>query len=132
MGIKIKDAMLTIDIRKGRLRVFKAVLHKLGDPKNIQLLINPKARVIAIRGADGLESTHNTLSVARFLAPGGRDIDLYCYYLIRDMQVAFPELSDKLSYHLHGVFQAKENMMCFPLSTLSEVKGEQVVEDDNG
>ena len=124
----MKDAVLTIDIRKGRLRVFKAALHHLGDPKNIQLLINPEAKVIAIRGADGLESTHNTLSVARFLAPGGGDVDLYSDYLVRDMQAAFPELSGRLSYHLQGVFQVKENMMCFPLSSLTEVKGKQSVE----
>ena len=128
MGIKVKDAVLTIDIRKGRLRIFKAALHQLGDPKNIQLLVNPKAKVIAIRGADDLESTHNTLSVARFLAPGGHAVDLYCDYLIRDMQAAFPELSGRLSYHLYGVFQAHHNMMCFPLSSISEVKSNQTVE----
>ena len=88
MGIRYDDILMTIDVRKGRLRIYKSTLHRLNDPKAIQLLVNPASKVIAIRSADDLDSRRHTLPVSRFLAPGGGDVDLYCYYLVRDMQAA--------------------------------------------
>ena len=41
--------ILCIDLKKNRIRIHKLTLHKLGDPEYIQLLVNPTARMIAIR-----------------------------------------------------------------------------------
>ena len=49
MGIRYDDILMTIDVRKGRLRIYKSTLHRLNDPKAIQLLVNPASKVIAIR-----------------------------------------------------------------------------------
>ncbi len=40
---------LSIDLKKGRIRIHKNTLHALGDPDYIQILINPETQVIAIR-----------------------------------------------------------------------------------
>ena len=132
MGIRYDDILMTIDVRKGRLRIYKSTLHRLNDPKAIQLLVNPASKVIAVRSADDLDSRRHTLSVARFLAPGGGDVDLYCYYLVRDMQAAFPEIAEGYSYRLHGFLQEKDNMVCFPISSLDEIKKIGAAEENDG
>lgn len=43
---------ISIDMKKYRLRVHKAMLHLLGDPPYIQLLVNPADRLVAIRAME--------------------------------------------------------------------------------
>ena len=41
-------ADLVIDAKKNRLRIYKTTLHELGDPKYIQLLVDPDQRNLVI------------------------------------------------------------------------------------
>ena len=41
--------MLTIDLKKNRLRIYKQTLHMLDDPEYIQFLVSPEKRVLAVR-----------------------------------------------------------------------------------
>ena len=41
--------VLCIDLKKNRIRIHKLTLHMLGDPEYIQLLVNPKSSMIAVR-----------------------------------------------------------------------------------
>ena len=127
-----KTPTITLDFKKQRIRIHKHTLHMMNDPEYIQLLVNPASKVIAIRSADDLDSRRHTLPVSRFLAPGGGDVDLYCYYLVRDMQAAFPEIAEGYSYRLHGLLQEKDNMVCFPISSLDEIKKTQPAEENDG
>ena len=43
---------LSIDLKKYRIRVHKSTLHLLGDPRYIQLLINPSDQIVAIRSVE--------------------------------------------------------------------------------
>lgn len=45
-------AIMSIDTKRGRIRIHKAVLHQLGDPQYIQLLVNPSDMVVAVRCID--------------------------------------------------------------------------------
>ena len=38
--------LLSVDIKKYRIRIHKATLHLLGDPPYIQLLINPSSSIV--------------------------------------------------------------------------------------
>ncbi|MDD4291091.1 MAG: hypothetical protein PHX51_02475 [Clostridia bacterium] len=40
---------ISIDLKKMRIRIYKSTLHYLGDPKYIQLLVNPKTQMLALR-----------------------------------------------------------------------------------
>lgn len=40
--------VMTIDTKKPRLRIYKATIHQMGDPKYLQLMINPDSRRIAL------------------------------------------------------------------------------------
>ncbi len=45
-------AVMSIDFKKNRIRIHRAVLHMLGDPKYIQFLVHPIERVVVIRCVD--------------------------------------------------------------------------------
>ena len=44
--------ILSIDLKKSLIRVHRNTLRLLGDPDYIQLLINPNAKMIAIKAGD--------------------------------------------------------------------------------
>ncbi len=44
-----KKPAISIDLKKGRIRIHKKTLRMMGSPDYLQLLINPKDRVIAIQ-----------------------------------------------------------------------------------
>ncbi|HIQ83367.1 MAG TPA: hypothetical protein IAA52_09745 [Candidatus Pullichristensenella stercorigallinarum] len=48
----LQPVAMTIDAKKPRLRIHKSTIHRMGDPKYIQLMIDPEGRRIALRGVD--------------------------------------------------------------------------------
>ena len=46
------SAIMTIDLSRGRFRVHKSTLNKMGRPQYIQFLVNPEEMLIAILGSD--------------------------------------------------------------------------------
>ena len=48
----MNDTTVTIDLKKARIRIFKTTIHALGDPKHIQLLVNPVNKTVAIRSVE--------------------------------------------------------------------------------
>lgn len=47
---------IAIDLKKYRIRIHKATIHLLGDPKYIQLLVKPASSQVAIRAIE--KETH--------------------------------------------------------------------------
>lgn len=45
------SAIMTIDLSRGRFRVHKSTLNKMGRPQYIQFLVNPEEMLIAILGS---------------------------------------------------------------------------------
>ena len=48
------------------------------------------------------------------------------------MQAAFPEIAEGYSYRLHGFLQEKDNIVCFPISSLDEIKKIGAAEENDG
>ena len=42
------SAVILIDLKKPRIRIYKNTLHALGDPSHIDLFINPETHTIGI------------------------------------------------------------------------------------
>ena len=43
-----------------------------------------------------------------------------------------PEIAEGYSYRLHGLLQEKDNMVCFPISSLDEIKKIGAAEENDG
>ena len=52
--------VLTIDLKKNRIRIYKQTLHLLDDPKYIQFLVNPETHILAVK-----KSSENGLSAQK-------------------------------------------------------------------
>lgn len=48
--------ILSFDTKKFRIRIHKSTIHALGNPKYIDLLVNPEKRLVAVRAHDGTAS----------------------------------------------------------------------------
>lgn len=113
---------MSIDLKKGRLRIHKYTLKLLGDPEFIQLLISPPKSAIIIQGRIERETGGQEIPVT-FDKPGpGGSFEIYSRELISRIRRHFPWLDREGLYRLTGNYMAGEEYICFPLSTLSRAE----------
>ena len=114
--------VMTIDTKKPRLRIYKTTIHQMGDPKYIQLMINPESRLIALRGVDRHTTGQLEIRVDRQVANTDDCVDWYSTTLITELCAAFREIQDGYSYNLTGVLVPKERAVVFKLSGLTLIE----------
>jgi len=114
--------VMTIDTKKPRLRIYKATIHQMGDPKYIQPMINPEARLIALRGVDRHTPGQLEIRVDRQVANAEDCVDWYSTTLITELCAAFHEIQEGNSYNLTGTLVPKERAVVFKLSSLALIE----------
>ena len=50
MNNRLSNPVICIDLKKNRIRIHKITLRQMGNPEYIQLLVNPAAQSMIIRG----------------------------------------------------------------------------------
>lgn len=121
----LNSTILTIDTKKYRLRIHKAAIHQIGDPKLIQLLINPQGKQIAIRGADHPSTKRDQIKVERQMKDVDDSVEMYSKHLITKLLASFPELQTGCCYNLSGHVIAAEMLAVFPLDTVTIIDNEE-------
>lgn len=116
-----ENIVFSLDMKKNRLRIFKSTLHQLGDPKYIQLLVNPASKVVAIRGDDHRCKESHEVCFSR-LKP------VYCYelyskQLATTLMELFPDLERDYTYRFTGEILEADRMAVFPLQSIQRVEG---------
>lgn len=114
--------VMTIDTKKPRLRIYKATIHQMGNPKYIQLMINPDSRFLALRGVDQHTPGQREIQVDRQVANTEDCVDWYSTSLIAQLCSAFHEIENGNSYNLTGRIVAKERAAFFDVSTLALIE----------
>ena len=110
--------MLSVDVKKYRIRVHKATLHKLGDPPYIQLLINPSAAVVALKSIKRPTSGDQSHRVSKRTLESTNSIEIYSKYFIDKLKELVPDLNTGYCYHMSGVVVPSEKMAVFSIKTL--------------
>lgn len=105
--------ILTIDLKKNRIRIHKQTLHLLGDPEYIQLLVNPDARLIAVR-----RSIRKDYLAHRVIITNSICYELCSTELIQTLQKVKTDLKAKNSYRIYGKYNAKECVAHFDMDEL--------------
>lgn len=118
----VQSAIITIDCKKPRLRIYKATIHQMGNPKYIQLMINPETRLIALRGVDRHTPGQQEIRVDRQVANTEDCVDWYSTTLIAELRAAFQEIQGGNSYNLTGAIIHKERAAVFKLSSLALIE----------
>ena len=108
----------TIDYRWNRIRIHKQMLHLLGDPDYIELLVNPDTCAIAVRISSGDSDRSHSVNQAH----KGKCIELHSAYLLRSLQSLSPQLIKGQTYRLYGSVIAAKGIVEFPISTIEQIR----------
>lgn len=125
MSNNTPDVNMTIDIKKHRIRIHKDTVHGLGDPTAIQLLIDTKKLVFAIRAASAQTPREHT----HMLYPGriGTDssYEIYSRAFVEEFCRLVEGLDHSCSYRMTGRLLKTDRAAVFGLATLHKVEGIQ-------
>ena len=115
------NSVISIDLKKSRIRIYKSTLHQLNDPQYIQLLVNPTDRILAIRGDDSRCKESHEVCFSR-LRP---DIcyELYSKQLVRTLMTLIPGLEKNYTYRFTGKVLEAKRIALFALDTYQRVEG---------
>ena len=106
--------VLCIDLKKNRIRIHKLTLHMLGDPEYIQLLVNPKSSMIAVR-----KSVRRDYLAHRVRTCGSDShycCELYSTELLQALRVTNVNLAENQSYRIYGALNSKECLASFSMN----------------
>ncbi len=110
--------ILSIDLKKPRLRVHRYTLKQLGSPAYVQLLISPAKRAVIIQGCENHTPGGQEFRVVFDKPDPAGSFNIYSKELMARIQAHFPELDGKNLYRLTGYYNSEEGYVCFPLTTL--------------
>lgn len=105
---------IAIDIRKNRIRLHKAMLKKLGNPKYIQLLINPDRMIIAVLGIEKEISGDQSYKI-NYNIPSPDSIEMYSRSLVTQIYDLIKETGNNSSFRIYGEIIPSQNLAVFPL-----------------
>ena len=115
---------IAIDLKKSRIRIHKSLLHMTGDPKYIQLLVNPNNKYVAIRALKQNEPHENSERIRPIDMMAENSIEFYSKYFIQKLCELVDELDTDYSYRLMGTIVPTHNMAVFSLDTLTPIEKE--------
>lgn len=114
-------AELSIDLKKSRMRVHKAMLHQLGDPQYIQLLVNPDNRAIAILAVDKPHTKDPVHKVTEKKLHSDFSYEIYSSSFLLGIRSLEPRLDELTCFRLSGEVFPERRMAVFSLKTLRRV-----------
>lgn len=106
---------MLVDLKKYRLRIHKSVLHVLGDPEYIQLLVNPADMVVAIISRDTPDE--QTLKI-NWNKLKNADCELYSRLLTVRLCDAFGCMKEGRCYRFYGYAIPQKRIAYFPLKDM--------------
>lgn len=127
MTIEKKPA-ISIDLKKGRIRIHKKTLRMMGSPDYLQLLINPRDRVIAIQR---IEKPIGQYIKVNWEALGRRNcLEVHLTNFLDKVRLCCKSLPQDRTYRIEGKYISDHELARFCLSDAILVNYEQ--EADNG
>ena len=112
------DLVLSIDVKKNRLRVHRSTLKALGDPPYLQLLFSPRRAEIAVLKRDRQLPGGQEIRVVMNHRRLAGSCEIYSKELIGRIRQSFSGLDQEGLYRLSGFAVPEEEGVCFPLSSL--------------
>ena len=119
--------LLSVDIKKYRIRIHKATLHLLGDPPYIQLLINPSSSIVALKSVSRSTSKDQTHRVPKKTLRSSNSVEIYSKFFIDKLIELVPDLTDGNCYHMTGTIIPSEKMAVFSFKTLRPFEEEDTI-----
>lgn len=112
---------LSVDMKKYRLRVHKAMLHQLGDPSYIQLLVNPSSKMVAIKAMAKASSGDHAHRVSKHALLSDNSVEIYSQSFIVKLKEVTPDLDFGTTYRMSGNVLPSAGLAVFSLKSITKV-----------
>ncbi len=122
MSDSIIATQMSVDVKKYRIRIFKSMLHEMGDPMNVQLLVNPNDMLVAIRSVEKKKTGDLTHSIGKQLLTPGASCDLYSRAFVTKLCEVSQNMQEGHSYRLSGKIIPAQKISVFFLNTIEEIE----------
>ena len=110
---------ISLDMKKYRIRVHKAALHRIGDPEYIQFLVAPKPMIVGITPAS--QKSMNAVKITRSRMESEESVEVYSQpFLIRLYALAGLNPSD--AYRVQGKVFPNHNLLAFYLRSTQRIE----------
>lgn len=121
------EVTLAVDTKKYGIRIHKALFRQLGSPSQIQLLVNPEAKLVAIQPVEKGTPGKQGHRIVASRMQSERSYELYSRLFVQRLRVLAPEREDGCAYRLHGSVISSKRVAVFPLETLQRVDKQEFV-----
>ena len=113
---------ISIDLKKNRIRIFKSMIHQIGDPKHIQLLVNPSEMKMAVRAVDKELPNGQTVKVNQHQMNSENSFEIYSMYFIRKLVELTGQSDYNGTYRISGTITPCHTGAIFDLTTIKKVE----------
>ena len=112
---------MAVDTKKYVILIHKALFRQLGEPKHIQLLVNPKEGAVAIQTVEKEMSGGQSHRIVEKRMQSERSYEIYSRLFIRKLCEVEPSIEGGGAYRLTGSFIPSLKTAVFPLKTLQRM-----------
>lgn len=112
---------MAVDTKKYGIRIHKALFRQLGEPRYIQLLVNPDDGVVAIQTVEKEISGGQTHRIAEKRMQSENSYEIYSRPFIRKLCEVEPRFEDGGAYRLAGNIIPSLKVAVFSLKTLQRM-----------
>lgn len=112
---------MAVDTKKYGIRIHKALFRQLGEPRYIQLLVNPDDGVVAIQTVEKEMSGGQTHRIVEKRMHSENSYEIYSRHFIRKLREVEPGIEDGGAYRLTGSVIPSLKVAVFSLKTLQRM-----------
>ena len=112
---------MAVDTKKYGIRIHKALFRQLGEPRYIQLLVNPDDGVVAIQTVEKEMSGGQTHRIVEKRMHSENSYEIYSRPFIRKLREVEPGIEDGGAYRLTGSVIPSLKVAVFSLKTLQRM-----------
>lgn len=115
------SAAMSIDTKKGRIRLHKAMLRLPGSPRYIQLLVHPIGMTVAVRCVDLPLSGEPVHKISEHQLKPGFSGEIYSRCFVDKLSELAPTMREEGLYRISGEVTPSQKMAVFDLRTLKRI-----------
>jgi len=109
---------MAIDLKKYGIRIHKNVFRLIGEPRYIQLLVNPTAKTVAIRGVEQSYTKDQTHRINRQKMNSDNSYEIYSKDFVQTLCKVVGGLDEGYGYRMNGSIVPKEKLAVFSMDTI--------------
>ena len=112
------NVTMSVDTKRYGIRIHKALFRQLGEPRHIQLLVNPGEGMVAIQTVEKEMSGGQTHRIVEKRMQSESSYEIYSRSFIRKLREVEPGIEDGGAYRLTGNMIPSLKVAVFSLKTL--------------